>query len=80
MELFTIKDLVANRCGPVFQAVNSKVAQRSMRQMLEKVDPSDFEEFKLFHIGSFNEESGKIIPLDPQDVTENREVRHVSQL
>lgn len=66
MNLYTIKDTLANRCGPVFQSVNHKTAMRATRQMLEKVDPIDFPEFQLLFIGTFNEESGVIVSIQPE--------------
>lgn len=66
MNLYTIKDLLANRCGPVFQSINHKTAQRVTRQTLEKVDPIDLPEFQLIYIGTFNEETGAIISIMPE--------------
>jgi len=60
ISLYTIRDKVAEECGPVFQATNDGVAVRSTVKILsQSVDPNDYE---LLCIGAFNTETGAIAP------------------
>lgn len=60
--IYTIKDKVAEECGPLFQAVNDAVAIRSTIKVLSQaVDPADY---ALLRIGAYNTETGSICPCE----------------
>jgi len=67
MNLYTIRDKVAEDCGPVFQAKNNGVAVRNFEQMFEKnaVSASDF---VLLLLGTFDQDSGRITAYDDLEV------------
>ena len=56
-ELYTIKDLIAQEYGPIFQAKNKAVAERNFANLLEKQNLKQ-EEFFLEKIGTFDNEKG----------------------
>lgn len=67
--LFTVKDILAGECGPVFMAVNHMVALRKFKNLLSKenIDPK---EFKLMFVGEMNTESGFINTVGTPRVVE----------
>lgn len=67
--LYTIRDNVAEVAGPVFQANNNSVAFRNFQGILKKVDyPNDFQ---LFQIGSFDDDTMEVVGLIPVEVKVN---------
>ena len=58
--LYTIRDCVAEQCGPVFQAVNDGVALRNVRAMMDKVPDYDRDAYKMFRLGVFDDEKCEI--------------------
>jgi len=58
-ELYTIRDLLANECGPVFQAKNKDVADRNYSNLVKNQDLNP-EEFELEYLGKFDNEVGVI--------------------
>jgi len=58
--LYSIKDVVADEFGPVFQSVNDGVAVRSAVNVLKSAEnPADYE---LYRIGAFNSDTGALAP------------------
>lgn len=58
--LYSIKDVVAEEFGPVFEAVNNGVAIRNFSNVLKETKyPEDYELYKL---GNYDESTGEIIP------------------
>jgi len=67
--LYTVRDNVAEVAGPVFQANNNSVAFRNFQSILKKVDyPNDFQ---LFQIGSFDDDTMEVVGLIPVEVKVN---------
>lgn len=60
-DLYTIVDKLAGEAGPIFQAKNSLVAMRYVKEMLKdsNVDPSEYD---LVRLGHFDTESVAIYP------------------
>lgn len=58
-ELYTVRDLLAEESGPVFQAKNEAIAQRNYHRMMEeqKLNP---EEYELTKVGTFDSEEGTL--------------------
>lgn len=52
--LYTILDRVAEESGPVFEACNDGVALRNFKNLLDKVPPYQQGEYRLYKIGSFD--------------------------
>ena len=59
MNLYVIRDLVADECGPVFEANNDAVAVRNFKNLLQKdgVYPEDYE---LLLVGNINRKIGEV--------------------
>lgn len=56
--MYTIKDSAANEYGPLITAKNDAVAIRQFKNLMKNTDfPEDF---SIFKIGEFNEETGVI--------------------
>lgn len=48
VELYVIKDIVADDIGPIFQAKNEKTAWRQMQYLLKDVSqPGDYELYRI---------------------------------
>nr|QJB21670.1 MAG: nonstructural protein [Microvirus sp.] len=68
MRLYVIYDTVAEEAGPLFQAKNDEVAIRQVKNMLSQeklVRPSDY---KLYHLGSFDQNTMTLTSYDPENV------------
>ena len=57
--LYSIYDVVAKECGPIFQAKNKEVACRYVAEML-KSNPVKLSEYYLCYLGNFDSDSGTI--------------------
>lgn len=64
MQLYSIKDVVAQEFGPVFQAKNDGVAIRQVNNTFKTMPPGDADAFHLFKIGEFDTETGLLMRLD----------------
>lgn len=53
--LYVIRDVLAESCGPVFQAPNDDVARRNFVNLLRKVESYDRDSFRLFLVGEFTD-------------------------
>lgn len=61
MYLYAIKDIVAKEFGPVFQAKNDQVAVRQVNNTFKTMPPGEAEEFHLYRLGEFDQETGIIL-------------------
>jgi len=67
VKLYTIRDLVAGECGPVFTAKNDGVAIRQACLLLH--EPSlDVSDYALYCIGTFDTESMEFIDKTPHEI------------
>lgn len=65
LNVYVIRDKVAEQCGPVYTAENDGVAARGFRQAMLKVsDPLDFQ---LLKVGEFDTFTGKLDPFGGSD-------------
>lgn len=72
IELYVIRDVVADDVGPVFQAKNEGVALRQYRNVLKDLNPAiSRHEFELWRVGYFSDKMELIpelkkieVPLD----------------
>ena len=72
MELFVIKDVKSKFQTP-FVGMNKAVVQRNIMNVLKKKDENDTltvnpEDYQLFKIGEFDENTGKIVSTDQEFV------------
>lgn len=68
--LYTLKDLVAEECAPIFEANNDGVAMRMFQHTaIEQQIPHD--DFRLIRIGRIDKTTGEIIPETPSEVIIN---------
>lgn len=56
--LYVIYDRLAEKSGPVFEAVNDAVAARAARQMLQNVVDSD--DYELMYIGNIIDKTAQL--------------------
>lgn len=70
MKLYSVKDIVADEFGPVFEAKNHAVANRAYRRLLldNVANASDYE---LHCIADFDSEKGVIIVNDHSSFVDN---------
>ena len=54
--LYTVRDLLTDDCGPVFQAKNHPVAIRKYSQLMETVTPDCRSYFQLMYLGWYDDE------------------------
>lgn len=64
--LYSIRDLCIGFNTPT-SMLNEMVAKRSFRQIVER-DPNG-KDLQLFKVGTFNDETGEIIPQPPELVS-----------
>lgn len=68
--LYTLKDLVAEECAPIFEANNDGVAIRMFQETISR-QQIPYDDFHLLRIGRYDKSTGSIIPEDPQEVVVN---------
>lgn len=62
VNIYTIYDVLAEECGPVFQAKNDSVACRAVDAMLKEVSGTAISDYHLYCLGSFETESRIFTP------------------
>lgn len=62
--LYTIYDMVAEQSGPLFEAVNDKIAIRAVRKTQQFTDAAMEGEFKLLCVGEVTREPLTIKPTE----------------
>lgn len=65
MKLYSVKDQVAEKFGPVFTAVNDGVAVRQFTGILKQVDYVG--EYDLYCVSEFDDETGSIKAVNGDD-------------
>lgn len=60
--LYSVKDEIAKRFGPVFESINAETAARSFVLMMQKVDKAFRKEYSLYKLGTIDSITGVIIP------------------
>lgn len=63
MNLYTIRDVLACEYGPSFEAKNSDVAIRVVKQLVLKTPSISLNEYELYELGSFDHETGSLVAL-----------------
>lgn len=62
IKLYCLYDLVAERGGPVWQAVNDAVAVRQSVNLLR--ESVDYNDYQLRQVGFYDDQQGRIVALD----------------
>lgn len=65
MELYSIKDKVGNKFGPLMEQLNDAVAIRTFKQMMK--DNPFSEDYELHYIGGFKESDGTLFVYERKD-------------
>jgi len=68
INLYSIRDGLAEEFGPVYQAKNHGVASRNYRNLMKQNSIENGSEFKLFMVGQFDPETGGILVNDPIEI------------
>ena len=66
LKLYSIRDLVAGECGPIFTAKNDVVAIRQVCMMMH--DVVDVEDYALYCVGTFDTEEMVLVDKTPHGV------------
>ena len=67
VKLYTIRDLVAGECGPMFTAKNDGVAIRQACMLMS--EPSlDINDYSLYCVGTFDTESMEFRDKTPHEI------------
>ncbi len=66
VNVYTIYDVVAKECGPIFQAKNHDVAVRAFKSLIsENLDVHiNVHDYDLYCLGEFDNEKCSFVPLD----------------
>lgn len=67
MNLYALKDLLADDFGPVFEAKNDEVAKRYRQNTLDKNPSVKMNELAVYHLG-YVQEDGSIVGGEPRMV------------
>ena len=66
VKLYTIRDLVAGECGPIFVSKNDGLAVRQSCQLLAGVN--DVAEYSLYCVGTFDTENMEMVEKVPHEI------------
>ena len=66
VKLYSIRDLVAGECGPIFTAKNDGVAIRQVCMMMH--DVVDVNDYALYCVGTFDVEEMVLVDKTPHEV------------
>ena len=66
VKLYSIRDLVAGECGPIFTAKNDGVAIRQVCMMMH--DVVDVEDYALYCVGTFDTEEMVLVDKTPHEI------------
>lgn len=66
--LYTIRDMIAEECGPVFNAKNDSVAIRQVHNLIRNEPCGDPSEYELYRIGQYDGDTGRIVSIEPDIV------------
>ena len=66
VKLYSIRDLVAGECGPIFTAKNDGVAIRQVCAMMH--DVVDVADYALYCVGTFDTEEMVLVDKTPHEI------------
>ena len=62
VNIYTIYDVVAKECGPVFQAKNDVVAHRAFKSLIGDTPNANPSDYDIYCLGLFDTESRFFVP------------------
>lgn len=63
VNIYTIYDVLAEECGPIFQAKNDKVACRACDSMIAEACGTSVSDYQLWCLGAFDNEKMEFTPI-----------------
>lgn len=66
--LYVVYDKVAEESSPLFATKNDGLAERMALQMLESRGMYVSEDYQLFHVGYYDNESMKVSEIQPREI------------
>ena len=76
VKLYSIRDLVAGECGPIFTAKNDGVAIRQVCMMMH--DVVDLADYTLYCVGTFDTEDMVLVDRTPYEIDFHLLYKHYS--
>ena len=78
VNIYTIYDVVAKECGPIFQSKNHDVAVRAFKSLISDTPNVSVSDYDLYCLGEFDTERCSFVPLEvpftiPVDNSEDEE-------
>lgn len=70
--VYSIFDTVAGVYGPLFEAINERVAIRNYNTVISRVNEDCKADYKLYKLGVFNAKTGDIEVFKPELISEYR--------
>ena len=64
VNIYTIYDVVAKECGPIFQSKNHDVAVRAFRSLISDTPNVNVSDYDLYCLGEFDTEKCSFVPLE----------------
>lgn len=64
VNIYTIYDILAKECGPIFQAKNDDVAVRAFYSLLSDTPNTMANEYEIYCLGEFDTEARSFVPVD----------------
>ena len=64
VNIYTIYDVVAKECGPIFQSKNHDVAVRAFKSLISETPNVNVSDYDLYCLGEFDTERCSFVPLD----------------
>ena len=78
VNIYTIYDVVAKECGPIFQSKNHDVAVRAFKSLISDTPNVNVSDYDLYCLGEFDTEKCSFVALEvpsiiPVDNSEDKE-------
>ncbi len=62
VNIYTIFDVVAKECGPIYQAKNDGVAYRAFKSLIGDTPNVKVDDYDIYCLGEFDTESRSFVP------------------
>lgn len=67
-QLYVVRDRVADEASPIFSAKNDGIASRMAQNMIKNVGMFITDDYKCFHVGSFDTETMELKVFPAREV------------
>lgn len=64
VNIYTIYDVVAKECGPIFQGKNDDIAARVYHSILSDTPNINSDDYEIYCLGEFDTEARSFVPVD----------------